>query len=304
MSTRAITWAMERQGLKSSTKFVLVALANYANEQHEAYPSVAALESDTCQDRKTVLANLRRLVDGGFLMDSGKRVGSTAQVVVYRLAVGVDVNAVKSTENGTVTSAAARTNAGVVDSRGAVESLQTVPKTEPFNSAENGTVTAERVPNSGLLNSTVFPPKESQFSAETVPFLGHVYVKEPLGTKEPPKAPQGGRRVAASDRGERLPDGWGFDADGPGGMTVEVVEAARALKTELAVDWGLARLRFELGEFSDYWRSATGRTSKKLDWLAAWRNRLRQRMAEAPGNDPVRRDRQLAAARDAARMGA
>lgn len=87
-------------------------------------------------------------------------------------------------------------------------------------------------------------------------------------------------------------------------MTVEVVEAARALKTELAVDWGLARLRFELGEFSDYWRSATGRTSKKLDWLAAWRNRLRQRMAEAPGNDPVRRDRQLAAARDAARMGA
>lgn len=293
MSTRAITWAMERTGLRSSTKFVLVALANYANEQHEAYPSVAAIESDTCQDRKTVLANLRRLVDDGFLHDTGRRVGSTAQVIVYRLAVGVDVVSGKGSENGTVMSAdAARTTDAHDVGVGAVESPQTVPKTGP-------------------LNSTVFPVKESQFSAETVPFFretvpktGHVYVrnhKEPL-----PPLPPGGGCAASADggRGGLLPAGWGYDPDGQGGMTAEIVAEAKRLKDELGVDWGLQRLRFELDEFHDYWHSVPAAKGRRRNWLATWRNRCRLRMAQQPSADPVRRDRQAAAARDARRLGA
>lgn len=85
MSVEAITWAMKRQGLRSSEKFVLVCMANYANEDRECYPSNAALADATSQDHKTVRANLQRLIDAGEIADTGRRVGSTSQIPVYRL---------------------------------------------------------------------------------------------------------------------------------------------------------------------------------------------------------------------------
>lgn len=121
MSIHAISWALKAQGLKSSTKFLLVCLADAMNESTAlAYPSVAALSEATCQDRKTVLANIKELIAAGLIVDTGQRVGSTKQVIAYRINTGSN-SCLKSTENGTGT--------------------------------ENGTV--PKFP----INSTVFPPK-------------------------------------------------------------------------------------------------------------------------------------------------
>lgn len=132
MSVEAITWALKQPIKQSSAKFVLTVLANCASgDSWLAYPSVAYLADATGQDRKTILANLVRLRDMGLIEDSGRRMGDTKQVIVYRLLGG--------------------------------DHAQTVPKTEQSqkrNSSENGTV--PKTPG----KSPVFPFKESRFSAK------------------------------------------------------------------------------------------------------------------------------------------
>ncbi|HET6631543.1 MAG TPA: helix-turn-helix domain-containing protein [Rhodanobacteraceae bacterium] len=86
MSVEAITWALRVPVPASSAKFVLVVLANQANDETgHAFPSVGYLASATGQDRKTVLANLAKLIEWGLIEDTGKRVGRTGRVIVYRL---------------------------------------------------------------------------------------------------------------------------------------------------------------------------------------------------------------------------
>jgi len=93
VSIQAISWALKQPIAKSSEKFVLVVLCNYADERGYCYPSIAALAADTAQDRKTVIANLKSLSTAGVIRDTGKRVGATGQIIVYQI---------NSAENGIV----------------------------------------------------------------------------------------------------------------------------------------------------------------------------------------------------------
>lgn len=121
MSVTAISWALKQRVSKSSEKFVLVCLCNYADENGFCYPSIAALESDTAQDRKTVIAALASLQTAGLIEDTGTRTGRTGQVKVYRI---------NSTDIGTL------------------------EESQKRNGSENGTVPF--FPS----NSTVFPTKQ------------------------------------------------------------------------------------------------------------------------------------------------
>jgi hypothetical protein len=140
MSVEAITWALGIKVDRSTAKFVLVAMANCANSDMTCWPSIQYLSDATCQDRKTVLENTKRLKEAGLIVDTDLRKGRTGQVVVYQL---------KNTENGTTKEPRKR------------------------NSPENGTV-----PKTDG-NSPVFPAKQSRFSAETDPKTGHGTVMEP-----------------------------------------------------------------------------------------------------------------------------
>nr|WP_231753021.1 helix-turn-helix domain-containing protein [Burkholderia sp. TSV86] len=160
MSLDATTWARHQKVGKGPAKAVLMALADYANENFVTYPSVETLVAWTEQDRKTVLANLDRLKEGGWITDTGERAGRTRQVVVYviNVARGVEV-------------------------RIGPRELLTGPNSEQFqnrNSTENGTV-----PNS-TGNSPNFDEKQSQKPPETVPNLGHrtVVTVVTVGTKD------------------------------------------------------------------------------------------------------------------------
>ncbi|OWT68071.1 MULTISPECIES: helix-turn-helix domain-containing protein [unclassified Achromobacter] len=146
MSVEAISWALKQPIKPSSAKFVLVAIANCADGQDFiAWPSMAYLTEATDQDRKTVLANVARLKEMGFLEDTGERKGSTKQVIVYRL---------KEPEIGTV------------------------KEDQKRNSTENGTV-----PKTDI-KSPVFPHKESQISRERGPKTGHGTVIEPSKNRQ------------------------------------------------------------------------------------------------------------------------
>lgn len=122
------------------------------------FPSVQALSSTTEQDRKTVMDNLQRLREMGFIEDTGARRGITGQVPVYRL---------KSPESG------------------AVKTGQPPPSYSPNsteipspNSTENGTGTKNGTVPVFPPNSTVFPIEQYRFSHETVPKTGHGTRKE------------------------------------------------------------------------------------------------------------------------------
>jgi hypothetical protein len=85
MSTAALAWALKQPIRPSSLKFLLVACADVTPENGRTYPSVAYLSEITQQNRKTVLRGLARLVERGFLADTGERKGRTNQVIVYSL---------------------------------------------------------------------------------------------------------------------------------------------------------------------------------------------------------------------------
>jgi hypothetical protein len=88
VSITAISWALRQEIARSSEKFVLVCMCNYADELGVCYPSVATLERDTAQDRKTVIGNIHSLIGAGLLKDTGRRVGPTRGVIVYQI-VGI-----------------------------------------------------------------------------------------------------------------------------------------------------------------------------------------------------------------------
>jgi hypothetical protein len=159
-------WAMS-QSVKSSAKFVLVAMADCVNSEGEAmvcWPSVQHLSKATCQDRKTVMDNMQRLRDSGHIVPTGERKGQTGQVVVYLL---------KSPEVGTVAlpqiTPEMVPNAGAQDAANGTEShtvaqIQTVPDFPP--------------------NGTSSPPKESRIPHRKVPKAGHGTNKEQGRNKE------------------------------------------------------------------------------------------------------------------------
>lgn len=101
MSVEAITWALRQPIPQSSTKFVLVVLANCSSaDSGLAWPSIAYLASATGQDRKTVVANLARLQEWGLIEDTGKRAGTTKQIVMYRIICGPDLFVPEENRNG------------------------------------------------------------------------------------------------------------------------------------------------------------------------------------------------------------
>lgn len=67
MSHAATTWAYSQTVNTSSAKFVLVALANFADEQGYCYPKQATLAKMTAQGISTVRRALLKLEEAGFI---------------------------------------------------------------------------------------------------------------------------------------------------------------------------------------------------------------------------------------------
>lgn len=158
MSYDAIRWAMAQNVGKSSTKFLLVAMADCVNADGAhfvCWPSCRHLADVTGQDVKTVEAGLRRLREMNAIEDTGERRGTTGQVIVYRL---------KTPENGAVT-AKAKT-----------------PEI-PLNTPDFGAVTDAANTPVFPGNTPVFPVKDPQISHERPPKTGDGTSKEPV--KEP-----------------------------------------------------------------------------------------------------------------------
>lgn len=86
MSVEAITWSFKLRFDRSSTKFVLVALASCANRDMTCCPPVAYLADVTSQNQKTVTENIQRLKEMGLIFVTGDRDKNTGRVI-YKLNI-------------------------------------------------------------------------------------------------------------------------------------------------------------------------------------------------------------------------
>jgi DNA-binding Lrp family transcriptional regulator len=90
MSNEALNWAW-RQTLKTGPKFVLVALADYADERHSCFPSFKKIEERTGYDQRTIGRHVKSLEDAGLLQrqqrryDDGRKAG-------FRFFLSVDAS--------------------------------------------------------------------------------------------------------------------------------------------------------------------------------------------------------------------
>lgn len=173
MSVEATTWAFRQNLDRSSAKFVLVAMADCAGHDMTCWPSVKYLAAATGQDRKTVLGNITRLIDDGYIIDTNYRRGRTGQIPVYLLNVKQKTASIILHDEADDDGDYSAQKSGNNHANNSTEN-GTVKQSQKRNSTENGTVPFFRD------NSPVFPTKESRFSAVTVPKTGHGTVKEPL----------------------------------------------------------------------------------------------------------------------------
>lgn len=170
-----MTWAFGLTLKPSSLKFLLVALADNADDQGRAFPSVEILVHKTSQDRKTVMSGLDKLEELRLATDTGSRVGKTKQVKVYRLERFLEAS------NSTV--------------KGIVEGL---PKS-PVNGTVTGSETVPKTELSQKRNGSVFPSEESQKRTPSPSFSPLA-----LSSLTPPTLEPSGNRKSA--RARLVPD--------------------------------------------------------------------------------------------------
>lgn len=73
MSNRAVAWAFDVEGLTPTQKFLLVALADFADDENSCYPGQELLARRICASRETVSRNLSRLAKLGFISREERR---------------------------------------------------------------------------------------------------------------------------------------------------------------------------------------------------------------------------------------
>jgi hypothetical protein len=84
-----------------------------------------------------------------------------------------------------------------------------------------------------------------------------------------------GTNISGSGQGSRLPQGWSLPDDWHAWAMHEAKAKGKPVPASTVSDWGL--------QFADYWQAVPGTKGKKLDWLATWRNAVRDLyLAKAP----------------------
>ena len=84
MSLRAMLWAYDQEIFPASNKFVLITLANFCGDAGKSYPSIGSLHRATSLQEETIRKAIGKLIEQGFIKDSGETVGATGRVKVYQ----------------------------------------------------------------------------------------------------------------------------------------------------------------------------------------------------------------------------
>jgi len=89
MSFQAMAWAI-KQKAPTKPKFVLLVLANYADDRGVAWPSLATLTKDTGIKRSTLIECTKKLVELGLIAKAAKYKSNIKTSNTYILKMPLD----------------------------------------------------------------------------------------------------------------------------------------------------------------------------------------------------------------------
>lgn len=92
MSWEATGWAWKVKGLGASERLILLALANFANRNHECWPSVSSLIEDTGLSERTIRASTKALEERALITKRTRQdaYGRTTSSVYYLSVEGAN----------------------------------------------------------------------------------------------------------------------------------------------------------------------------------------------------------------------
>lgn len=141
VSNRALTWAFE-QDLKSGPKFVLVALADWADDEGSCFPGVVTIAKRVGSVESAVRENLSRLKRAGLVVEERRNRASGARTSNrYWLQMSGQVHLTPESGGANLTPESDEPNAGIrgdqePESGGESEPLVTNPQITPSESTD------------------------------------------------------------------------------------------------------------------------------------------------------------------------
>jgi len=139
MSIEAMVKAGKTQTGSASEKLLLLVMSNLANEAFECYPSYKYLCYVTELNIKTVKTCIKNLIVKGILLDTGKRVGKTKKIVVYKL----NFECTAMQKNNEMNPKLGPLNEPKI---GPISNNEMSPKTGPLNEPKNGPISNRSKP--------------------------------------------------------------------------------------------------------------------------------------------------------------
>ena len=242
MSIWAVNWALHAEVGDPHRKFVLMALANFADDEDEAFPKVETLAALTELSTRSVYRALAALDDAGFIerrmgLSQGGRGGLRRTNSVYRLLLPETVS--RRSGLGGVRPAVVREPVVVSRAVGDAALVESVDESPSGDRCDTGGRTINRCATGGTDRSAT---------------AGTTYKEEPsVLTTSTPLPPTGGGDVATDgvglglvgdsvDDDPAVVDGGGtvaadLLAAGSEGVTAPVARSGEVIRA----DWGLCR---------------------------------------------------------------
>lgn len=256
MSIEASKWARLADVQKSSSKLVLLNLAqlvHYQAEEWTVFASIEYLVSVTHLNRKTVIEALSRLRELGAIQDTGKRAGDNRSSIIYRLCPD-GVPQVKLSGKRAAGADAAERRQQCADAGNETSA----PPCAGGATASDGDVGASFVGLSPAIDAHTEPSSPSSEHVVAAAALQHEADAAQL--HQPPGRRAGvDRRSGAGAAPTRLPEGWVL----PGQW--------RAWTKKQRPHWADEKIDAIAATFSAYKRSQPGDAGCSSDWFETWR---------------------------------
>lgn len=278
MSINASRWARNADVQKSTSKLVLMMLAQhvrYDSDDWLVFASIEYLASVTHLNRKTVIDALARLREIGAIVDTGRKAGGNRSCPIYRLCPENVPSIDAATEQRMASNTwqpelmpQAEFDLRTTDQDAADDNLPE-PVAPGLATISDGNQLAP-APLPSMANSDAMPQ-----AVPPRPAAACTHGTQASTTRDIGKALSKSKKPGMAGSGPRpLPKDWALP------------ESWLAWTQRMRPHWSEEKIETVAAMFKSYWRSKAGTAALSPDWSEAWRLWvLRERDAKQPAGN-------------------
>jgi DNA replication protein DnaT len=198
MSRHAIDWVWKQDIKPATLKLLMLSIADRADEDNCAFPSIARLVKDTGLNNKTAQAGVNKLIEQGYVVDTGKRRGPTMRVRVLKILMlsvsemEAQPSILNPPKNGHISQdtppQSPDCKASNDPKNGNIPENGNIPDNGVLNDPDNGVLNDPKNgvlndPENGVQNHPLEPPIEplKKMAPRRFEWVSHCLVPRPLG---------------------------------------------------------------------------------------------------------------------------